>query len=317
MANSTSQKEKNKPSNVNWTGSADQNRQQIRVSQWLTLRRKSNDRTIHPDGLEPHQTRTQTTANIHLRCEQLQSDDNVLSKVVEEETYHTKALPNTTINVTPHTPHTYRKLIQNARETRIVHHTYQIKQDRDYRIVIRGLHHSIPLSDISDELNRKDHKVRNIINVKHRVSKEPLPLFFIDLEPQNNNKDIFQLDFLQYCQIRIESPRRKHIIIQCTRCQDYGHSKSYCTRPFNCVKCGGPHDTTACKKNRETLKKCVLCSGNHPANYKGCTVYRELINSRNKDNPRKNTNPIITHNLCPSHHKLCTSNYWKTIDSTH
>jgi hypothetical protein len=102
---------------------------------------------------------------------------------------------------------------------------------------------------------------------------------------------------MQHCRIRIESPRRKHTIIQCTRCQDYGHSKSYCTRPFNCVKCGGPHDTTTCKKTRETQAKCVLCNGNDPANYKGCTVYRDLINSRNKDNPRKNINPRITHNI--------------------
>ena len=33
-----------------------------------------------------------------------------LSKVVEEETYHTKALPSNTIKVIPHTPDTYRKL---------------------------------------------------------------------------------------------------------------------------------------------------------------------------------------------------------------
>ena len=56
-------------------------------------------------------------------------------KVVEEETYHTKALPNNTIKVTPHTPDTYRKLIHHAGETRIVHHTYQIKQDRAYQTI--------------------------------------------------------------------------------------------------------------------------------------------------------------------------------------
>jgi hypothetical protein len=44
-----------------------------------------------------------------------------------------------------------------------------------------------------EELNKKEHKVRNMINVKHRISKEPLPLFFVDLEPQNNNKELFNL----------------------------------------------------------------------------------------------------------------------------
>jgi len=45
-----------------------------------------------------------------------------LSKVVEEETYHSKDLPNNTIKVIPHTPDTYRKIIHHIREARIVHH---------------------------------------------------------------------------------------------------------------------------------------------------------------------------------------------------
>jgi hypothetical protein len=39
------------------------------------------------------------------------------------------------------------------------------------------------MSDIIEELDKKGHEVRNMINVKHRISKEPLPLFFVDLEP--------------------------------------------------------------------------------------------------------------------------------------
>lgn len=233
-----------------------------------------------------------------------------LASVAEEETYFTKALPNNTIKINPQTPDTYRKLIHHIREEKIVHHTYQIKQERAYRIVIRDLHHSIPLSDITEELEKKGHKVRNIINVRHRMSKEPLPMFFVDLEPQNNNKEIFNLQLLQNCKIRIEPPRNKSNIVQCTRCQDYGHSKTYCTKPYNCVKCGGPHDTKTCKKSRNTPATCTLCGGDHPANDKGCTVYRDLVNSRNKHNtkhsPRQGSNAQIntdtptqriTHNL--------------------
>jgi hypothetical protein len=36
--------------------------------------------------------------------------------------------------------------------------------------------------------------------------------------------------------------------------------------------------TTACQKSKDKPAKCVLCSGGHTANYKGCTVYRDLIN---------------------------------------
>jgi len=38
--------------------------------------------------------------------------------------------------------------------------------------------------------------------------------------------------------------------------------------------------TTDCQKSKDTPAKCALCSGSNTANYKGCTVYRDLINAR-------------------------------------
>ena len=78
----------------------------------------------------------------------------------------------------------------------------------------------------------------------------------------------------------VETPNKNRTIIQCTRCQLYGHSKSYCTRHYKSVKCGGNHMTTDCQKPKDTPAKCALCSESHTANYKGCTVYRDLINAR-------------------------------------
>jgi malonyl CoA-acyl carrier protein transacylase len=43
------------------------------------------------------------------------------------------------------------------------------------------------------------------------------------------------------------------------------------------VKCAGGHLTNQChRKERSSDVRCVLCGGNHPANYKGCTVYKDL-----------------------------------------
>jgi hypothetical protein len=44
-----------------------------------------------------------------------------------------------------------------------------------------------------------------------------------------------------------------------------------------CVKCAGDHLTNQChKKERSSDVTCVLSGGNNPANYKGCTVYKDL-----------------------------------------
>jgi len=160
-----------------------------------------------------------------------------LQKAEEEESFHTKTLSNNSVKINTHFIEGYRTLIRHLQDENIVHHTYQIKQERAYRIVLWDLHHSIPTEDIKELLRTYGHSARNITNIRHRVSKEPLPMFFADLEPKANNKEIYKLQYLQNTKIRVEATRIKNTIIQCT-CQDYGHSKTYCRKPFNCVKCG-------------------------------------------------------------------------------
>jgi len=74
-------------------------------------------------------------------------------------------------------------------------------------------------------------------------------LFFVDLEPAENNKEIYSKEALQNKIIQIEPPTvYTNNIIQCMRCQQYGHTKSYCNKPFMCVKCGGSHNSKERKK---------------------------------------------------------------------
>ena len=86
--------------------------------------------------------------------------------------------------------------------------------------------------------------------------------------------------------ITVEAPRKKNSIVQCTRCQSYRHNKTYCARPFFCVKCGGDHDTAECAKYPASPPTCALCCGAHPANYKGCDVYRRFQTDRGDSTPR-------------------------------
>jgi hypothetical protein len=68
-----------------------------------------------------------------------------------------------------------------------------MKQERAYRIVIRNIYYSTPTAQITAEQEKQGHKLRNILNVKHRVTKEPISLFSIDLKPKENNKDIYDM----------------------------------------------------------------------------------------------------------------------------
>jgi hypothetical protein len=47
------------------------------------------------------------------------------------------------------------------------------------------------------------------------------------------------------------------------------------------VKCLGDHATALCpRKEKSDDVRCVLCEGNLPANYKGCTIYKELLKKK-------------------------------------
>jgi hypothetical protein len=81
-------------------------------------------------------------------------------------------------------------MIREFNEQHIYHHTYQLKEERAYRIVIHYLHHSTDLDDNKQELAELGHTACNIINVRHKLTKEPLNFFFVDLEPAQNNKNI-------------------------------------------------------------------------------------------------------------------------------
>jgi hypothetical protein len=138
------------------------------------------------------------------------------------------------------------------------------------------LHHITPIDFIIQELSENGFTARQAVNVKNKITKIPLPLFFIDLEPNQKNKEIFKLTSICYTKIKVEEPHPRRQIIRCLRCQDFGHSRTYCNHAPRCVKYGENHSTSACLKSTDQPPKCTLREGQHPASYQGCIVYTNL-----------------------------------------
>ena len=67
------------------------------------------------------------------------------------------------------------------KKNNIMYYTYQLKEDKPFRVVIRHLHHSIPMDEIKQALEEIKFKVSSIKNIVHPRTKSPLPLFFINL----------------------------------------------------------------------------------------------------------------------------------------
>ena len=202
----------------------------------------------------------------------------LIEGVLQKTDYTYKIVNRTQLRVNCNSIDAYKKLMQLIREQKLIGHTFTRKDERPYRIVIKNLHPSTPIEAITEAIENTGNKIKGeVINAKHGPSKKPLFTWFVNLEPSPNNAAIKNLRYIYNTSITIEDPKRKKTIVQCKRCQQYGHTRNNCTRPFRCVKCAGNHNTTDCPKKDRTIPcKCALCHEEHPANYKGCKVFLEI-----------------------------------------
>lgn len=172
----------------------------------------------------------------------------------------------------------YKKAIAYFEKKNAQYHTYQMKSERNFRIVIRGLHHSCDTNAVMQELCTLGYEPVQMTPVYHPVTKVMLPLFFVDLKPNEKNEQIYDITRLYYAVVKIEPPKPKRSIIQCLKCQEFGHSRNYCHKNYRCVKCDGMHPSSQCTKPPNTPPVCVNCKGQHTANYRGCPVHVKLQN---------------------------------------
>lgn len=195
---------------------------------------------------------------------------------------------------------TYRSVMKALQDRNTELHSYQVKGERTFRVVLRNLHHSTDHDELKRELLEKGHTAVNIFNVKHRATKQPLSMFYVNLAPKANNKDIYNITKLMHCVVKFEAPNSKREIPQCTRCQSFLHTKAFCRKTPRCVKCLASHLTKDCTRtDRNDAVRCTNCGQNHPANYRGCQVYKELqkkLHSRLRHRENQDSN-----NLEPTH----------------
>lgn len=178
-------------------------------------------------------------------------------------------------------------------------HSYQCKTTRPYRVVVRGLYCTTSIDEIKEELANCGHIAKDVANViitrriqikeatankpaKFETRKIPLPVFYVNLEPKSNNKDVYEISHMLHCKVSIEAPYKKIEVPQCKRCQSFGHTVRYCARRVKCVKCSGEHLTEHCTKKKEEPCKCVNCGGNHVTSWKGCPEYKKKLDAVTK-----------------------------------
>ncbi|KAF7381273.1 hypothetical protein HZH68_016148 [Vespula germanica] len=211
----------------------------------------------------------------------MQSMISSLEKVVKKENYSLKA-NNDKVKILPKNADAYKKIVKQLKTANARFHIYQFKQDRTFKVVLRNIHHSANMVELKEELLLLGYEILNISNVKPPYKK-------------------------------------KREIVQCKRCQQYGHTQRYCNSNFRCVKCSGYHLTIVCMKPANIPVKCALCEeGDHPANYRGCLVHKKLQQNKfPRQRPKILPNqPTVQHHSSTSLNKVkfnCFTTYAEAV----
>ncbi|GBP58741.1 Nucleic-acid-binding protein from transposon X-element [Eumeta japonica] len=155
-------------------------------------------------------------------------------------------------------------------------HTYSLKEEREIRVVLKGVSREMPIDEVKEDLRAQNLPVQTVRRILNHF-REPLDLVLISgTEANDKATKVAFFQIRSVCSpsgIKAEQPRKRALFGQCHNCQSYRHSSRHCFNPARCVKCLGNHGTAQCTCNKDTdgPPACVLCKQKgHTANYLGC-----------------------------------------------
>ncbi|KAG8236363.1 hypothetical protein J437_LFUL016583 [Ladona fulva] len=168
-------------------------------------------------------------------------------------------------------------------------YTYRLASEKKQNFIIRDLPINMPVEDIKEALEEEGITVNRVVQLKttrplktaldngiKSVPLRPLPLFPVELDDASAIEKFLMIRFICGLTVRIEKFKPPKGTPQCHRCQQFGHVYKACHMPVRCVKCGLGHLSSECPKPKNEPALCANCNGNHPASYRGCSVYKKL-----------------------------------------
>ncbi|GJQ65604.1 hypothetical protein Trydic_g12483, partial [Trypoxylus dichotomus] len=156
------------------------------------------------------------------------------------------------------------KLIQTGIQVEPATELQEMKQDAQGR---RNPGITKDITELKGDLQQQDYPVENISRVKGKNGQPTPPVL---IEVSREYKSIYNI--ANYCgpTIIVESLRTRSEIVQCQKCQMFGHTQSNCNINYKCMKCGEGHFTHLCTKPKTTPPKCANCQGEHLSTYIKC-----------------------------------------------
>lgn len=192
----------------------------------------------------------------------------------------------------------YNTVLEDVKSAKIECHTFNLPGTSPLKVILKGLPPNITTEEIKNDLASDNFQVREVKQFVKNIDNDgkkcelKLPIFSVEFGPQTQIKDVFAHNKVCWCLVHWEKYRTKNKVIQCFKCQAYGHYAKNCYKNLKCVLCTGPHALADCplKHKPNQLLKCANCGENHSAGSRECSVYKRILerNDQQKTSARAN-----------------------------
>jgi hypothetical protein len=149
---------------------------------------------------------------------------SIIKQDIGDENYQTKLMNNDITKVNVSSDYTYRILTNSLKANHIPWFSYENKQNRDIKVMIKNLHHSYQRMNILRNLNDQGLQALNATPKLKWKTKELLDMFIVSFHRNTNINKIFNIKTICRAAVTVEPIRTNKLIPQCKICQSFGHT---------------------------------------------------------------------------------------------
>jgi Arginine methyltransferase-interacting protein, contains RING Zn-finger len=213
------------------------------------------------------------------------------------------------LKIRPESKSDHHNIVVFLKGKGVEYFTFNPNPEQNMRFVLRGLPPNTESDEVVAGLREKGIEVSHARQIKRNAVIDGvrtvtlLPLWVITvLKTEENITKLKATTGILNFLVRIQDYKTAtNKIIQCFRCQNFGHKAEFCNIAEKCVKCAGDHSSRTCPKEFEEPARCANCNGQHSANYLGCPEVKKYQERRGltraPQRPQQQRRPNVSSNV--------------------
>lgn len=184
------------------------------------------------------------------------------------------------LKVFPETIDGFRKLRNVFEDSLLSFHLFQLKEEKELRIVLRGVPQDLDIAEVEEDLKLQGFHFSSVSRMKRGT--KIFPMVMLTAPKTEEGRRCFDIVHVMRKRVTAEHKRKQVGGSQCYKCQRFGHVSGRCFGEVRCAFCLVSHPSSECPKERGPGKEvqCVNCQGTHPSFARSCPQHPLQVQAR-------------------------------------